>query len=209
MVQELLAEKVIDLYETHAPLFRQLRPVNLFEKTWLDRFLSLIPKQGTILDIGCGNGVPIADYFLRKGFKVEGIDSSKTMIGYCRERFPAQRWLVGDMRELNLGYKFDALIAWDSFFHLTRPQQRKMFRLFSDHTYLGAVLMFTSGTGNGEAIGTFGGEPLYHASLAHDEYRQLLNEQGFSVVNMVVEDPQCEGRTVWLVQKTLPAIHSA
>lgn len=60
--------------------------------------------------------------------------------------------------------------------------------------------MFTSGTSNGEAIGTFEGEPLYHASLAPEEYRQLLQEQGFQVVSMVAEDPNCGGRTVWLAQ---------
>ncbi|MFV9214556.1 SAM-dependent methyltransferase, partial [Serratia fonticola] len=32
------------------------------------------------------------------------------------------------------------------------------------------------------------------------EYQQLLQEQGFQVVSMVAEDPDCGGRTVWLAQ---------
>jgi hypothetical protein len=60
--------------------------------------------------------------------------------------------------------------------------------------------MFTTGTHAGEAIGTFKGEPLYHASLDPDEYRELLDQHGFDVVSHVAHDPGCGGRTIWLAQ---------
>ncbi|BEM57973.1 hypothetical protein SME22J_18340 [Serratia marcescens] len=50
-------------------------------------------------------------------------------------------------------------------------------------------------------IGTFEGQPLFHASLAPEAYRHLLQENGFRVVNHVVEDPACGGRTIWLAQR--------
>ncbi|BEM75196.1 hypothetical protein SME36J_46190 [Serratia marcescens] len=46
----------------------------------------------------------------------------------------------------------------------------------------------------------FDGQPLLHASLAPEEYRRLLQENGFRVVDHVVEDPACKGRTVWLAK---------
>jgi hypothetical protein len=97
---------------------------------------------------------------------------------------------------------FNGLIAWDSFFHLPRDDQRQMFKIFAAHAKSKAALMFTSGTSDGEAIGEFQGEPLYHSSLAPTEYQQLLHENGFDIVNMVFEDPECQGRTVWLAQRT-------
>lgn len=75
-----------------------------------------------------------------------------------------------------------------------------MFRIFEKHATIGAALMFNSGTSDGEAIGTFEGEPLYHGSLASGEYRDLLNMHGFSVVSHEVDDPNCGGRTVWLAR---------
>ena len=57
--------------------------------------------------------------------------------------------------------------------------------------------MFTSGPTYGEVIGTFEGEPLYHASLDSGEYRALLNATGFEVVKHTVEDPACGGHTIW------------
>jgi cyclopropane fatty-acyl-phospholipid synthase-like methyltransferase len=196
-----IADNIIGIYQRHAEAFEQKRSTHLFEQPWLDRFLSLLPNNGRILDIGCGNGMPIAGYIIRQGFQMTGVDSSQPMIDRCLQRFPEQRWAVADMRTLALADKFDGLIAWDSFFHLTREDQRQMFEIFGQHANDLAALMFTSGTSNGEAIGTFEGEALYHASLAPEEYRQLLHQQGFSVVKMAVEDPDCCGHTVWLAQR--------
>ncbi|QPS20823.1 class I SAM-dependent DNA methyltransferase [Serratia plymuthica] len=197
------AAKIITLYEQHAEAWKRLRTTDLFERPWLDRFLNLVPTNARLLDIGCGNGTPIAEYFIRQGFGVLGIDSSGSMIDSCLKTFPHQQWRVADMRALALDETFGGLIAWDSFFHLTRNDQRQMFNVFRNHAGSKAALMFTSGTSDGEAIGTFEGEPLYHSSLAPAEYRQLLHENGFRVVKMVFEDSECGGRTVWLAQSTI------
>jgi hypothetical protein len=106
------------------------------------------------------------------------------------------------MRRLALGRRFDGLLAWNSFFHLTREDQRAMFPVFAAHASPGAALMFTSGPSDGEAIGSFEGEPLYHASLAPEEYRALLAGHGFAVVAHVAEDAGCGGLTIWLARKS-------
>jgi hypothetical protein len=77
-----------------------------------------------------------------------------------------------------------------------------MFPIFGTHAASRAALMFTSGRSQGESIGTYKGEPLYHASLDADEYRSLLNQNGFDVVSHVSDDPSCGDRTVWLAQQT-------
>jgi hypothetical protein len=105
------------------------------------------------------------------------------------------------MRSLALGRTFDALLAWHSFFHLTPDEQRAMFPVFAAHAANGAMLMFTSGPAEGVAMGTFEGEPLYHASLDPEEYRRLLRENGFAVVDHVADDPDCGGATIWLARK--------
>ncbi|MNL50284.1 hypothetical protein D3C87_1732870 [compost metagenome] len=76
-----------------------------------------------------------------------------------------------------------------------------MFARFGAHAEPGATLMFTSGSAAGVAVGTFEGEPLYHASLDPQDYRDLLGEHGFDVVSHVTEDPACGGATVWLARR--------
>ena len=170
------------------------------EKAWLDRFLAMVAPGGTVLDIGCGMGEPIAKYILERGFGVVGVDSSPSLIELCRRRLPQGEWLVADMRALELGRQFDAVLAWDSFFHLGVDDQRAMFPRFAAHAGPRAPLMFTSGPAHGEAIGSYHGEPLYHASLDPAEYEHLLASNGFAVEAYVAEDPACGKHTVWLAR---------
>ncbi|KEA54295.1 methyltransferase [Mangrovibacter sp. MFB070] len=200
-MSEQAARNILSLYQRHASAFARLRSQTLFEKSWLEKFLHANCGEKHILDIGCGNGVPIAAWFIAQGFQVTGIDGAPAMLARARSRFPAQRWLEQDMRSLALGHTFSGLVAWDSFFHLTAQDQRKMFPVFAQHSHSGSALLFTSGPANGIAMGQFEGEPLYHASLAPDEYRALLHSNGFDVLDVVMEDPDCTGHTVWLAQK--------
>ena len=194
------AKEIVGLYERHAGAFDEARGRTLFEAPWLERFLALLAPGASVLDIGCGSAEPIARYLIENGFAVSGVDSSPSLVGLCRARFPDRDWQVADMRALALGRKFDGLLAWDSFFHLTPEDQRGMFAVFRAHAAAGAALMFTSGPSHGEAIGSFGGESLYHGSLAPSEYRALLAENGFDVVAHKAEDPDCGGHTIWLAQ---------
>jgi SAM-dependent methyltransferase len=189
---------IISLYDRLAHEYDRERGRALLEKKWLDRFLEHVPGAGTVLDLGCGMGEPIAQYILSLGYRIVGCDSSPSLIALCRARFPNEEWLVVDMRELALGRRFDGLIAWDSFFHLSMDDQRSMFLRFADHANPGAPLLFTSGPEAGESIGSYHGEPLYHASLDPTEYRRLLGHHGFTVQAYEPDDAECGGHTVWL-----------
>jgi hypothetical protein len=76
-----------------------------------------------------------------------------------------------------------------------------MFEVFAAHAAPAALLMFNAGPGHGEAIGTYRGDPLYHASLDPAEYGELLAGIGFDVVAHVANDERAGGRTVWLARR--------
>jgi SAM-dependent methyltransferase len=194
------AERIIDLYDRNAEFWDEERTRKLLERAWLDKFLALLPAGGSIFDIGCGAAEPIARYIIEAGYVLTGADASPRMIDMCRRRFPNHRWFVADMRTLSLNRRFDGLLAWDSFFHLTPDDQRRMFPIFLAHAASRAALLFTSGPAHGEAVGTYRGEPLYHGSLDEAEYRMLLDNNGFEVVTHAAEDPRCGDHTVWLAR---------
>jgi len=196
------AEAIVGLYEAQAELWSKVRVSHItLEKVWLDALIANVAPGSHILDIGCGNGVPVAAYFIQQGLQVTGIDSSQSMINRCRSQFPDHQWHCADMRSLALGQQFSAIVAWDSFFHLTRDAQRQLFPRFAEHALPGARLLFNTGPENGEAIGCFAGQDLYHASLAADEYRYLLQQSGFEAIRHQVEDAEAGGRTLWLARK--------
>jgi len=196
------ADEIIGLYQRHAAAWDRARGQTTFaERRWIERFTAIVGSGGAVLDLGCGSGEPIARRLVDAGLSVTGIDASAPLIELCRARMPEQSWIVGDMRTVSLGRRFDGVIAWHSFFHLPHDDQRRMFDVFAAHCRADGALMFTSGPARGEAIGRFEGEKLYHASLDPDEYRTRLANAGFQVIDHVAEDPACNGDTIWLARR--------
>jgi SAM-dependent methyltransferase len=92
----------IDEYAT-----RVLRPV---EVQLLIRHRDQL--TGRVLELGCGAG-RITGYLVTLGREVTGLDISPAMIAECRRRYPAGRFVEGNMEDLSPfaeGY-FDAVIA--------------------------------------------------------------------------------------------------
>ena len=190
-----------EFYRDHAAEFDGERSRALRERGWLDAFLALLPPRGSVLDLGCGAGDPIAAYLLGQGARVTGVDASAPLLDLARGRLPQGEWIEADMRGLDLGRQFDGILAWDSFFHLTEEAQRACFRTFGRHAAPSAALMFTTGDRYGAAVNPLYGEPLYHMSLDPGAYRALLAAEGFAVVRHVAGDPECGERTIWLAQR--------
>lgn len=186
------------VYEAHAARWDAERSRHLFEKPWLDRFLVHVPKAGHVLDLGCGAGEPIARYVADQGRAVTGTDFSAAMLALARSRLPHGRWIEADMRGIDLGERFDGIVAWDSFFHLTHDEQRALIPRLADHLRPGGALLLTVGPQAGEVLGLVGGEPVYHASLSSAEYAARLSDAGLSIVSFVPDDPECGGHSVLL-----------
>lgn len=197
------ADRIIGHYERHAMVWDEDRSRGAWnDKPWLDRFIAMLAKGASVLDLGCGSGNPVARHMAAQGLRITGVDSSPKLISLCRSRLPAHTWIVGDMRTLSLKQWFQGILAWDSFFHLTPADQRRMFDVFREHAAPCTALMFNAGPSHGEAIGSYRGDPLYHASLDPAEYATLLEGIGFKIVAQVVNDPQAGGRTVWLARSS-------
>jgi SAM-dependent methyltransferase len=196
-----MADRINDHYERHAREWdadRNLHVSPWNDKPWHDRFVAALPRAANVLDLGCGSGAPVAKYMAECGLRVTGVDSSPTLISLCRQRLPDHEWLVDDMRSLRLSRRFDGVLAWDSLFHLTPDDQRRMFGVFARHLAPSAVLIFNSGPDYGEGVGEYRGDPLYHASLSPDEYAALLSGIDFEVIAHVEDWENGGGRTVWL-----------
>ncbi|MDB2369096.1 class I SAM-dependent methyltransferase [Octadecabacter sp.] len=196
-------DDIIAIYDRGAAKFQADRTRSLFEKSSLDRMLGITPRNVSprrLLDLGCGTGAPIAKYLAERGMAVTGVDGAAAMIDLFDATLPHATSHHADMRTLDLGTTFDAILAWDSFFHLSPADQRAMFAVFARHAAPKAALMFTSGPAAGETMGHAAGAPVYHASLAPDEYDTLLRTHGFDVVDFRPEDPDCDHHTTWLAR---------
>lgn len=193
-------QNVYKTYDKIADWFAANRPDGLMERKYLDDMLSHLPVNESVLDLGCGTGVPVLKYLISKNIRVTGVDASYKILEIAKTNFPDVPFVLLDMRLLDLNQKFDAIIAWHSFFHLPAADQPVMFKRFAHHLNKNGILLFTSGTENGEAWGNNGGEELFHASLDTAEYNKLLINNGFEVLRHVVNDAECGGATVWMAR---------
>lgn len=193
-------DKVYQSYDKMYNWFDEARSRELFEKPYLDLAISYLKPDAKILDLGCGMGEPIGKYFIDQGLDFTGIDGSHKLIELAKKRFPKAKFMIQDMREVNLNEKFDLIIAWNSFFHLPKEDQRSMFRIFEKHITECGILMFTAGPKTSEVWSDNGGEMLYHASLDIEEYKKLLAEHNFEIIKYAIEDESCGGATVWVAR---------
>lgn len=203
MIGQSTPDDILPTYERVAADFQAQRSRVLFEKPILDRLLGVAPRNVSprrLLDLGCGTGAPIATFLAERGMAVTGVDGASAMVELFRETLPHAAVHHADMRTLDLGAKYDAILAWNSFFHLSPDDQRAMFPVFARHAASNAALMFTTGTSAGEVWGTVGGASVYHSSLDPQEYRDLLAVNGFKTLEYRPEDANCNNHTIWLAR---------
>ena len=69
----------------------------------------LNPDAATLLDVGCGTGRHLEH--LRRSFDVEGLDRSPQMLELARARCPGVAFHCGDLRDFDLGRRFDVVCS--------------------------------------------------------------------------------------------------
>ncbi|MES2439382.1 MAG: class I SAM-dependent methyltransferase [Verrucomicrobiota bacterium] len=156
------------------------------ETGYLSLLLDPLKPGASVLDLGCGTGQPIATHIASLGHRVTGVDGSAAMLDIARERLPAHRWIHALMQDVEFDEAFDAVVCWDSLFHLPRrfyaPVIGKIHRWLAP----GGRLMVSSGglvddTPDGFTDTMFDHE-FYYDSLSPVEMTAALEHAGFRIV---------------------------
>ena len=150
-----------------------------------------LPAGSRMLDLGCGNGVPITEALVKAGCRVVGLDSSIGMLTHFRDTLSGTPVVRGDARQcpfLNAG--FDAVISWGMMFHLPRGDQAAVLASVSRVLKPGAPFLFTGaeieGAQDDGITGRMNGVTFHYYAVP--SYGTLLAEHGFTLVD-VHDDP--------------------
>jgi SAM-dependent methyltransferase len=160
------------------------------DSTGLPETLSLarsLAPGARVLDIGCGNGIPITRALLSAGHRVTGLDSSREMLARFRVNCPDATSVLGSIESYPLtAAEFDAAVAWGVLFHLTPEEQLRAMANVSQALKKGAPFLFTSGDTDGfePRTGTMNGVTFRYYSFSTANYERLLAEQGMTLVDV-------------------------
>ncbi|MFE1320615.1 class I SAM-dependent methyltransferase [Kitasatospora phosalacinea] len=81
---------------------------------WAESVLRTHAAGPRVLDVGCGTGRDAAWLHTEAGRRVTGIDTSEAMLAHARTAHPGPEYLRADMRDFDLGRRFDAALCLDS-----------------------------------------------------------------------------------------------
>jgi 2-polyprenyl-3-methyl-5-hydroxy-6-metoxy-1,4-benzoquinol methylase len=143
-----------------------------------------LAHDSSILDLGCGHGVPISRMLIREGFTVYGVDASTKMIAAFRKRFPNAHAECSAVEESEFFRRtFDGVVAWGLMFLLPTDVQTIVIRKVARVLNPSGKFLFTSPK---EAVTWYdaltGRESI---SLGAELYQKHLHAAG---LNLVGED---------------------
>jgi cyclopropane fatty-acyl-phospholipid synthase-like methyltransferase len=146
-----------------------------------------LPKNASVLDLGCGSGVPVSEALMEEGCIVSGIDASPTLAVAFATRFPHAQVACEPAEESRFfGRRFDGIIAIGLIFLLRENAQRALIGRDSAALHPGGRFVFTAPVEIGTwADITTGRESV---SLGEDVYRAILAGAGLSVVAEYVDE---------------------
>jgi cyclopropane fatty-acyl-phospholipid synthase-like methyltransferase len=150
----------------------------------LEEFITHVPHGGTVLDLGCGSGVPVDRYLVDHGYKVVGLDISEKQIELAKQNMPNGDFRVGDIAALREGeFKVDGAVSFYAIFHVPRDVQPKLFKNIHSYLQAGGPLLVTMATTDWEGVdGDFFGEEMYESHFAPKQNSEMIEVAGFTII---------------------------
>jgi len=171
--------RIVTATDDGATIQRQFEVID-----FLVRFSRLIERGRTILDAGCGNGLPADAYLVEQGFAVNGIDASARMIELARKNVPEGFYEVKNLIDLQEGeYCVDGVVSLRAMLQIPRANYHAVLTNFASFMPSGGALLLAMAPRQREGIDT---DP--HNATApwtHDGVEsnaEIIEHAGFSII---------------------------
>ncbi len=169
---------------------------------YLEKLIKLLNPKATILDIGCGAGIPIDKYLIDKGFKVIGIDFSEKQIELAKQNIPQGQFEVKDMMKLKDNeYKVDAVVSFYAIFHTPRETHQELFRKINSFLPKGGYFLGTMGSSDWEGSEEFHGVKMWWSHYNAEKSIEIIKNAGFEIVFEEIDSTKGERHLVVLARK--------
>lgn len=171
---------------------------------YLEELESHLKAHTTILDLGCGAGLPIDRFFIEKGYKITGIDISEKQIELAEKNVPQAAFEVKDMSELKEGdYSVDVVVSFYAIFHTPREQHADLFKKVNSFLPKGGYILVTMGAGEYEGLeDNFHGTQMWWSHYGSEKNTEIVKNAGFEIILDEIDDNGNERHQVIMARKS-------
>lgn len=150
---------------------------------WIAEVRNRLPAGGSVLDLGCGCGVPVSRSLSEAGLAVTGVDFSEVQVERARSLVPRGRFLVGDITQVNFPEQsFDAAVCLFALIHVPLAEQPGLLGRIANWLRPGGALLVT--TGSEAWTGTnanWHGAKMWWSHADTATYREWLTQAGLRI----------------------------
>lgn len=151
-------------------------------RSWLAPLMGSLPYGASVLELGCGIGVP-ATRLLARHFHVIGVDIADLQIARARKLVPNAHFLRADMTRVRFrSASFEAVVALYSIIHVPLQEQRRLFGRVYSWLAPGGVFLSILGAERWRGVesGWLGSTtPMFWDQVDADTYERWLTSCGF------------------------------
>lgn len=169
----------------------------------VEAFVRGLAPGARVLELGCGHGLPIAQFLTKRGFDLFALDSSSKMVAQFRANCPGVPAQCARLQDSDFfDTSFDAIIAWGVLFHLTPDDRALAIARIAAALNPGGRFLFTAQQDRIDDYSTMNGLRVPYISLGAAEYTRLLREHGLTLLD---EHFDAWENYVYIAEKPPPA----
>jgi len=174
-------------YERHAGAFMASRGARAVGLVTVKAWARLLPPGGAILDLGCGDGVPLSVALADLGFSVHGVDASPTLAAAFARNLPDAPVACEAVQDSPLfSRSFDAALAWGLVFLLPAGEQAALIEKAGQALKPGGRLLFTAPRETCNWTDILTGERS--VSIGAPAYVESLDRAGLTLLREYVDE---------------------
>lgn len=180
----------MEVFDQLAELYQGEHSQNPFQNARVENLGALLPAGSSVLDLGCGTGVPTARILTGAGHRVLGVDVSAGMLRLAREQVPAAEFRHANMLDLpaDLG-PFDAVTSFFALLMLSRADIGTVLRRVTGWLRPGGYFAVGMVDFDGDSVPLeFLGVPVSISGYPEAEWKGRLQEAGLTVLEIETVD---------------------
>lgn len=191
-------------YDAIADRYLDARLRGIDQLPLLRDFIRAAPKAASILDAGCGAGLPITRH-LASSFRVFGVDFSLAQLRLARELVPNACFACQDLAALGLASaSVDGVCSFYSIIHIPRSLHLRVLRdLYRILRPEGIALLCLGAEDLPAEVGEYQGVPMFWSHFDANTYLEMLADIGYVALrhDLIPEPIDATGRHLFVLAR--------